>query len=66
MAKDINRFIQKTRTDSTNYISHFRHAKIYVCPQCNEEFERKGAHVDYHIGNLHFCSYNCKKKYERK
>ena len=65
MAKDMNKFIQKTRTDSTNYVERHGRTKIYVCPQCNQSFERKSTHVDYHIGDLHFCTYTHKKEYER-
>ena len=65
MAKDMNKFIQKNKTDATNYVERYGRTKTYVCPQCNETFERKGTHVDYRIGNLHFCTYTHKKEYER-
>lgn len=65
MAKDMNKFIQKSKTDNTNYVQRYGRTKTYVCPQCNQPFERKGTHVDYRIGDLHFCTYTHKKEYER-
>ena len=62
----MNRFIQAIQQDRTNYVQRRGHIKIYVCPQCNQSFEHVGTHIDYRIGDLHFCTYTHKKEYEKK